>query len=464
MELKGLERFTSEEQQLIYKAYCFAKENHDKCTKPRRSGEPYITHPVAVAKILIGWNEDVKTVVAGLLHDILEDTPINQKQLAKEFGKDIANLVDSVTKVTNFDISKEEITFATDRKFMIALTRDVRTAKIKLADRLHNMRTSEFWNHETQIRKSKENFAVYIPVAESIGAWRVKQELEDISFCYLKPDEYQLNKDKVLYVQNSFGDRVASAKKKISRKLKENNIDVIKIKEQYKSAWGLYQAITLKEQKILRLEDLISIKIILNDVKDCYSTLGVVNKLFHTKKVTDLISSPKLNGYQSLHSHSVISEDFNALIKIRDYLMEQKATNGLSYEEYKKIGGMKLFQVISTLQKTELNNQDFLQTISQMFYGEKVVFFDLSGRRYELPLGATVTDAAYFLHTEIGSHMNRASINGELVLFDHELKDGDTIKVFKDKEMSLETLKMHLEAARTNYTKAAIKRKLTRVK
>lgn len=463
MELVNLERFNREEQNLIYRAYLFAKENHNKYTKPRKSGEPYITHPIAVAQILIDSNEDAITVAAGLLHDILEDTPITKKQLAREFGSEIANLVDSVTKITNFNISKEEITFATDRKFMVALTKNIRTAKIKLADRLHNMRTSEFWDYETQIRKSKENFTVYIPVADSIGAWRAKQELEDISFRFLKPDEYQLNRDKALYIQNCYGDRIASAKEKIARKLEENDINVIKIKEQYKSAWGLYQATTLKKQKILRLDDLIAIKIILNNIKDCYYSLGVINSLFHSKKVTDLISSPKLNGYQSLHSHLVLAEDFNALIKIRDYLMEQKATNGLSYEEYKKIGGMKLFQVISTLQKAELNNQDFLQIISQIFYGEKVVFFDLSGKRYELPLGATITDAAYFLHTGIGSHMCRASINGELVKFDHELKDGDTIKIFKDKELPSEVLRMHLEAARTNYTKAAIIRELKKV-
>ena len=455
-----LTRFSKEEQILILKGYYYAKEMHNRYTKPRLSGEPYFTHPVAVAKILIEMGADATTVTAGLLHDVIEDTPITKEKLIKEFGSEIANLVDSVTKVTRYDMPKDQIALATDRKFMNALLRDPRTALIKLADRLHNMRTADSWPIETQIRKAKENFAVYIPVANAIGAWRIKQELEDISFKILQPTEYQLNAEKVAYIKESYSPLVEEVKENIAINLKKQQIVPKLIKTQFKSPWSLYQSLSLRSKEILELKDLISLKIIVNSPFECYPTLGVVNSLYKSKKTTDYISNPKLNCYQSLHSHIVVSSKFNLLVKIRDLLMERKATYGLSYDEYKKVGGIKLFQVIETLDDNISNDKEFLEKVEKEFYGEKVSFFTPDGTRCELPCGATLVDAAYFIHTEIGNHMIKASVNGVIKPNGYKIHDGDTIRIFTSEDSK--PTEEQLKYAKTNYTKAALRKALIR--
>ena len=455
-----LTRFSKEEQTMILKGYYYAKEMHNKYTKPRLSGEPYFTHPVAVTKILIEMGADATTVTAGLLHDIIEDTPVIKEKMAKEFGSKIANLVDSVTKVTRYDIPKSQIALATDRKFMNALLRDPRTALIKLADRLHNMRTANAWPIETQIRKAKENFTVYIPVANAIGAWRIKQELEDSSFKILQPKAYQLNAEKIKYIKESYDPLVEEVKETIDKNLKEQHIVPKLIKTQFKSPWALYQALSLRSKEILELKDLISLKIIVNNALECYPTLGIVNSLYKSKKITDYISNPKLNRYQSLHSHIVVSDEFNLLVKIRDSLMERKATYGLSYDEYKKIGGIKLFQVIETLDDNISNDKEFLEKVEKEFYSEKVSFFTPDGTRCELPYGATLVDAAYFIHTEIGNHMIKASVNGVIKPNNYRIHEGDTIRIFTGEDVS--PTEEQLKDAMTNYTKVALRKALTR--
>ena len=454
----NLTNFFKEEQILILKGYYYAKEMHNKYTKPRLSGEPYFTHPVAVAKILIEMGADATTVTSGLLHDVIEDTPITKERLIKDFGSEIANLVDSVSKVTRYDMPKDQIALATDRKFMNALLRDPRTALIKLADRLHNMRTADSWPIETQIRKAKENFTVYIPVANAIGAWRIKQELEDISFKILQPEAYRLNAEKIAYIKESYNPLVEDVKENIAMNLKKQQIFPKIMKIQFKSPWSLYQSLSLRSKEILELKDLIGLKIIVSNSFECYPTLGVVNSLYKSKKITDYISNPKLNHYQSLHSHIVVSDKFNLLVKIRDSLMERKATYGLSYDEYKKIGGIKLFQVIETLDDNISNDKEFLEKVEKEFYGEKVSFFTPDGTRCELPYGATLVDAAYFIHTEIGNHMIKASVNGVIKPHSYKIHDGDTVRIFTGEDVS--PTEEQLKYAKTNYTKAALRKAL----
>ena len=191
---------------------------------------------------------------------------------------------------------------------------------------------------------------------------------------------------------------------------------------------------------------------------ECYTTLGVVNIIYNSKEIIDYISSPKLNGYQSLHTHIVVSDKFNLLVKIRDFLMERKATYGLSYEEYKKIGGIKLFQVIETLDDNISNDKEFLEKVEKEFYGEKVSFFTPDGTRCELPYGATLVDAAYFIHTEIGNHMIKASVNGVIKPYSYKIHDGDTVRIFTGEDVS--PTEEQLKYAKTNYTKAALRKAL----
>lgn len=456
----NITNFSKKDQKLILKGYYFAKKMHDTYTKPRLSGEPYFTHPVAVAKNLIAMGSDATTVTAGLLHDVIEDTIVTKEQLAHEFGSEIANLVDSVTKVTQYNMPKDQITLATDRKFLTALLRDHRTALIKLADRLHNMRTANAWKKETQMRKAKENFAVYIPVAKEIGAWRIKQELEDISFQILQPEEYQLNSEKVSYIKEAYNPLVNEVKENIASHLAQNKIEPMTIKTQFITPWSMYQSLSLKSKQILELKDLISLKIIVNSQMECYQTLGIVNDLYKAKKVTDYISNAKPNSYQSLHAHIVVSDQFNLLVKIRDPLMERKATYGISNADYRQIGGIKLFQVIETLDDNVTSDKDFLEKIGKEFYGEKVSFFTPNGTRCELPHGATLVDAAYFIHTDIGKHMIKASVNGVIKPDNYKIREGETIRIFTNGEV--DPTEEQLKNAKTNYAKAAINRALKR--
>ena len=456
----NITNFSKKDQKLILKGYYFAKKMHDTYTKPRLSGEPYFTHPVAVAKNLIAMGSDATTVTAGLLHDVIEDTIVTKEQLTYEFGSEIANLVDSVTKVTQYNKSKDQVTLATDRKFLIALLKDHRTALIKLADRLHNMRTASAWKKETQVRKAKENFTVYIPVANAIGAWRIKQELEDISFQILQPDEYQLNSEKIAYIREAYSPLVNEVKEKIKTNLEKNRIKPITIKTQFITPWTIYQSLSLRSKQILELKDLISIKIIVGNSMECYQALGIVNNLYKAKKVTDYISSAKPNSYQSLHSHIVVSDQFNLLVKIRDPSMESKATYGISNADYQQIGGIKLFQVIETLDDNVANDRNFLKKIGKEFYGEKVSFFTPDGTRCELPYGATLVDAAYFIHTDIGKHMIKASVNGVIKKDQYRIKEGETVRIFTSNEAY--PTEEQLKNAKTSYTKAVIKRVLKR--
>lgn len=381
----NITNFSKKDQKLILKGYYFAKKMHDTYTKPRLSGEPYFTHPVAVAKNLIAMGCDATTVTAGLLNA---------------------------------------------------------------------------WKKETQMRKAKENFAVYIPVAKEIGAWRIKQELEDISFQILQPEEYQLNSEKVSYIKEAYNPLVNEVKENIASHLAQNKIEPMTIKTQFITPWSMYQSLSLKSKQILELKDLISLKIIVNNQMECYQTLGIVNDLYKAKKVTDYISNAKPNSYQSLHAHIVVSDQFNLLVKIRDPLMERKATYGISNADYRQIGGIKLFQVIETLDDNVTSDKDFLEKIGKEFYGEKVSFFTPDGTRCELPYGATLVDAAYFIHTDIGKHMIKASVNGVIKPDNYKIREGETIRIFTNGEV--DPTEEQLKNAKTNYAKAAINRALKR--
>lgn len=208
------------------------------------------------------------------------------------------------------------------------------------------------------------------------------------------------------------------------------------------------------------LKDLISLKIIVNSQMECYQTLGIVNDLYKAKKVTDYISNAKPNSYQSLHAHIVVSDQFNLLVKIRDPVMERKATYGISNADYRQIGGIKLFQVIETLDDNVTSDKDFLEKIGKEFYGEKVSFFTPDGTRCELPHGATLVDAAYFIHTDIGKHMIKASVNGVIKPDNYKIREGETIRIFTNGEV--DPTEEQLKNAKTNYAKAAINRALKR--
>lgn len=465
LELHGLERFSESERKKIKKAYDLANSLH--AGTYRKSGEPYITHPIAVAQFLIDAQKDYKTVCMGLLHDTIEDTDITYNELAKEFGRTIARGVDGVTKVkdmSNATATKDQIVLATDRKFMNHLAKDIRVIDVKLADRFHNMLTKEYWSPETQKRKAQENFSVYAPVAKSIGAWRIKNFLEDTSFESLEPDTYRLLQEERQNLIAQHQEELREIGENISDTLQSRcGITSCEIKPQFKNVYGLYEAIQIRNQKIFQLNDLLSLKVVLEKPVDCYTALGITNDLYANKQVVDYIGSPKPNSYQSIHDiityQDKQKQSQDILIKFRTKLMDLKATYGMSVEDYRKKGGQKLFQGISLIDQTSSNDETFMERVQKEIFGDKVTVFTPSGERCELAKGATVVDFAFYIHTKLGLYMRGASVNGMLVPNDYELQNSDTIHIIRGEELISKEV---AHCAQTFYARQMIENEIVR--
>lgn len=463
MLLNGLERFSEEEQKDILKSYQFAVNAHNGVY--RKSGEEYVTHPIAVAQILLDSQKDCTTVCAGLLHDVIEDTDYTAEDILSLFqnerGQDVVKLVEGVTKVgRRVDISKQAITYASLRKLMTSCASDIRVVEVKLADRLHNMRTAKYWSEETRKRKIQETTQVYIPLAERTGAYRIKNELEDICFQYSDPNNYKkmMTEKRILFSKSKaeMSDIIGSIQDDLIREKIKG-----KISYRIKNLYGLYLDFKRYEKNQTASEDMIPLKIILENLKDCYVALGIVNGLYPSKKVVDYIGNPKPNDYRSIHDIITSPSGENYLVKIRDQKMETTAAYGMGYDSFINHGGFQIFQSVFAFDHECSNDEDFCQKIETDILKKTVDFFDCDGHRRSLPQGATVLDFAYSIHTSIGLHMGLAIVNGTSVDKDYCIKDGDQINITNGayKLPTLEDIKI----VKTVYAKETMKKELKRV-
>lgn len=463
MLLNGLERFSEEEQKDILKSYQFAVNAHNGVY--RKSGEEYVTHPIAVAQILLDSQKDCTTVCAGLLHDVIEDTDYTAEDILSLFqnerGQDVVKLVEGVTKVgRRVDMSKQAITYASLRKLMTSCASDIRVVEVKLADRLHNMRTAKYWSEETRKRKIQETTQVYIPLAERTGAYRIKNELEDICFQYTYPDKYQAVAEEgrilVLKSENEMKDIMTSVQDGLTREKIASQVTY-----RIKNLYGLYLDFERYKKNQKASEDMISLKIILQNLKDCYVALGIVNGLYPSKSVEDFISNPKPNDYRSIHDIITSPSGENYLVKIRDKKMETTAAYGMSYDSFLHRGGFQMFQSVFTFDDESSNDKAFFQKIEKDIFKKTVDFFDRDGHRRSLPQGATVLDFAYSIHTTIGLHMGLAIVNGNSVEKNYRIKDGDQINIITGNyELPTEE---DIKIAKTVYAKETMKKELKRV-
>ena len=458
MLLTGLKRFPDCQKKEIEKAYHLSEELHK--GQLRLSGEPYFIHPLEVAQLLIDAGKDYETVCAGILHDTLEDTNMTYNELKSIMGEVIAYLVYNVSKVKLLaDASKEDITYATDRKMFENLTTDIRVIDIRLADRTHNMATKEFWGKETQQRKARENFMIYIPMAKSIGAWRTKKFLEDSSFESLYPEEYYRIKEKFKEIKKEYEPDALKALNKIQTTMADQNIHFVESKVQFKNIYGIYEDMIFKNREIYQQDDLVNFKIIVQGIPECYATLGIVNDLFRNKNVVDYIGNPKPNLYQSLHSVVTYQDSRDALVKIRTALMDLKATYGMSYQEYTQMGGRKLFQGIAEISEKFPDTKEFLSYARRELACQKITVFTEEGKRCELAKGATVVDFAFYEGK--GTRMYTAIVNGESVPLNYTLKQGDTISIISlNEERVLD--EEYCQNAQTIYAMQTIQRELKR--
>ena len=429
---------------LIKKAYEFAKERHGE--QLRKSGEPYIIHPVQVAHILAELGLDASTISAALLHDVIEDTDTTLQELSKEFSDEIAIMVDGVTKLGKLSYtSKEEQQVENYRKMFLAMGKDIRVILIKLADRLHNMRTLKYLSRDRQIANAKETLDLYAPLANRLGVYSLKWELEDLSFKYLYPEEYRElveGIDKKREERLQFIDQIID---EIKADLKKQKIEA-EITGRAKHLYSIYKKMQRDNKSLEQIYDLFALRIIVNSVKDCYAALGVVHELYNPMpgRFKDYISVPKPNMYQSLHTTLIGPKGIPFEVQIRTWDMHRIAEYGIAahwaYKEANFIGGKKenvsvnedkLSWLRETLewQKDMQDPQEFLNTLKTELFEDEVYVFTPKGKIQILPRGATPIDFAYSIHEEIGNHMTGCKINSKMMPIVTSLKNGDIVEI-----------------------------------
>ena len=430
---------------LVEKAYLFAQEAHK--NQYRKSGEPYFTHPCFVASILVELSLDPPTIAAGLLHDTVEDCEgITLDTIRQEFGEEVAMLVDGVTKLNKLDFAdKEEAQAESLRKMILAMGKDIRVVLIKLADRLHNMRTLKFQKEERRVAIARETLDIYAPIAHRLGVYAIKQELEDLSLRYIDPVGYENLVQKVGQKRSEREENIRMVIDELSAKLDEQHIHHT-IDGRPKHFYSIYRKMVLQNKPFDQIYDLIAIRVLVDSVPDCYAVLGIVHTLWNQMpgRFKDYISVPKANMYQSLHTTVVGGRKmpFPFEVQIRTWEMHRIAEYGIAaHWRYKEGGGAandldsKLYWVRQILdwQSDTRDSREFLDTLKTDLFSEEVFLFTPKGDVINLPTGATCIDFAYAIHSAVGNHMVGAKVNGRIVQFDYHLRNGDVVEVMTSK-------------------------------
>ena len=429
---------------IIKRAYEYAKDKHK--DQLRRSGEPYIIHPIQVAYILSTLGLDHSTICAALLHDVIEDTDVTLEDIAKEFSPEIAEMVDGVTKLSKLNYtSEQEQQVENYRKMFLSMGKDIRVILIKLADRLHNMRTLKYLTRDRQIANARETMDLYAPLANRLGMYSLKWELEDLSFKYLYPEDYRElveGIDKKREERLKFIDQIMQ---EIKVELKKQKI-VAEITGRAKHLYSIYRKMQRDNKTLDQIYDLFALRIIVNSVKDCYAALGVVHELYNPMpgRFKDYISVPKPNMYQSLHTTLIGPKGTPFEVQIRTWDMHRIAEYGIAahwaYKEASFLGGKKanvtveedkLSWLRETLewQKDMQDPQEFLNTLKTELFEDEVYVFTPKGKILVLPNGATPIDFAYAIHAEIGNHMTGCKINSKMMPIVTKLKNGDIVEI-----------------------------------
>ena len=465
--LEVVKNYNPEEVDIITKAYEYAFELHK--GQYRQSGEPYIIHPLSVAYILAEMHADRDTVCAGLLHDTIEDTNITKEDIADVFNKNIANLVDGVTKLSKMNFSsKEDQNLANTRKIITGITSDVRIIIIKLADRLHNMRTLEYKSNFKQKENALETMEIFVPLAYYIGAYRIKSELEDLSLKYLKPDMYKQLEERKQKLELDSKECLDEMLTKIKRILDDKSIPN-EIKVRTKNIYGIYKRLN-EGNRLSDIHDLFSLKIMVDEIENCYKALYLIHSLYHpiNDKFKDYISNPKTNMYSSLHTTVFGPGDRLVQTQIRTFDMDKIASFGLTtYWDINKGEARNVmqddlkhkYQFFKSL--TEINtmfgdNQEFVSQIKSELFSDKVYVYTTKGEIIELPKGSTPIDFAYKIHTDIGNTMVAAIVNDEYVPINYELHNKDRVRIITD-ELSFGPREDWTDIAKTSYAKRKIR-------
>ena len=448
---------------MIDRAYQLASAAH--ATQFRRSGEPYICHPISVAQLLVELGMDSESVAAALMHDVAEDTPVTIDEIRQKFGSEVALLVDGVTKLTQIKFSNVEDRKAENlRKMLLAMSQDVRVMIIKLCDRLHNMRTGDAWPEQKRRDKALETMEVYAPIAHRLGISNIKEELEDRSLQYLDPVGYNMIRSLLNKHGDDFLNDICAT---IQEHLEQNGIHGATIRHRVKSIYGIYRKMYMQNKDFEEIYDIYAVRIIIDTVAECYTALGLIHDMYHPlpNRFKDYISTPKPNGYQSLHTTVIGHEGIPFEVQIRTRAMDEQAEYGVAaHWKYKEgLGGHdkldeRLAWVSQLLenQRVSEDSGNLLHDLKSDLLPEEVFAFTPKGDVINLPTGATCIDFAYAIHSAVGNRMVGCKVNNRMVPIDHIVSTGEIIEVIlgpADKGPSRDWLKI----VRTSEAKSKIR-------
>jgi len=472
---------TKERRQRILDAYEFSKKAH--AGQMRKSGDEQIQHSLETALNIARVGMRSKTISAGILHDVPEDTPITLLEIEEKFGKEIATLVDGVTKLGKIKLrgSQEEYFLENIRKMFLAMAADVRVVIIKLADRLHNMRTLEYLPEEKRVRIAKETMEIFVPIADRLGIGEIKGDLEDLSFKFLDPENYQYVKNLEEKQYQKIEKYVNETIEELEIELKKESVKIIETKGRAKRLHSLYSKLKQHDMDINRIYDLAAVRIIVSSIADCYEALGIVHKKYHplVGRIKDYISLPKPNGYQSIHTTVFGPEGKILEVQIRTKKMDDEAEFGIAshwiYSKQEKEGWKKYFlknkknhpekEVAWIKQLREWqgelgkDDEEFIDGLKIDFLKNRIFAFTPKGDIINLPEGATPVDFAYMIHSEIGDRTMGAKADRRIVPLSYKIKNGQVIEILTSKEKKKPSQDW-LKFVRTSNAKERIRRKI----
>ena len=428
---------------VIERAFELAFQKHK--DQLRKSGEPYIIHPIEVAYILAKWQTGPRTIASGLLHDIIEDTEITKEEIAELFDDEIAEIVDGVTKLTKLKYkSKEKQQAENHRKMLLAMSKDIRVILVKLADRLHNIRTLKFLPPEKQCSIAHETMEIYVPIAHRLGMYRVKAELEDTSLRFLKPEDFYRIAQLIKQKKHEREQQIQEMEDEITAALAEYHIP-FEIKGRIKNIYSVYKKMMTREKDFEEIYDLLAIRLIVNSVPECYSALGVIHAHFKPipNRFKDYIAMPKPNMYQSLHT-TIIGPNGNIFeVQIRTKEMDEIAEQGVAahwaYKENRQITAkqeqqeiqdkLKWYETLIAYQEEVNDAEKLMKLVKDDIFNANVYVFTPNGDVFDFPPGSTPIDFAYRIHTNLGHKTTGAIVNGKIVTLNYQLKTGDIVEI-----------------------------------
>ena len=426
----------------LFAAFTFADNAHS--GQLRKDGSPYITHPLAVASIVADLELDTDSLIAALLHDTIEDTGATHEEIAKLFGESVAVIVEGVTKLSKVQyVSKAEEQMENLRKMLMAMTHDIRVILVKICDRLHNMRTMEYQSPRKQREKALETMEIYAPLAHRLGMQRIKWELEDLSLKYLDPVGYQEIEDELQARFHMHQEFLQSTQAKLEERMAQEHIKCT-VYGRVKHIYSIYRKMYNQNKTLNEIFDLYAFRVIVDDIPECYNVLGCVHDMFKPVlgRFKDYISTPKPNMYQSLHTTVIGREGIPFEVQIRTWAMHETAEYGIAaHWKYKagmanqKLGTEEAFEWVRKLLEAQqdANAEEFVANMKVDMFGDEVFVFTPQGDVVNLPNGATPIDFAYIIHSAVGNHMTGAKVNGRIVTFDYQLKNGDIVEILTSK-------------------------------